>query len=181
MSLKKSLRNSLPAMVPILALPILALPILTLAACDKPLNPTQQTAADDRAVAQIEATNRAPPPLRPITPQPLPRTFIARHAVGGPNSQNNGCAFVPKGETATVALTLGTRATLLIDGQPAIFSADTGATKLPGGAWSHYVGKALSLALAQTGAGSTIATLVISDANSRPVYQASGTLRCPAI
>ena len=150
--------------------------LMVLAGCDKPMSATQQKAADDRAVLQVEATNRALPPLRPVTPQPLPRTFIARHAVGG-----TGCAFVPKGESATVALTLGARAILLIDGQPAIFSADTGATKLPDGAWSHYVGKALALGLEQPGAGSPITTLVISDPYNRTVYQASGTLRCPAI
>ena len=150
--------------------------VLALAGCDKPVSPAQQHAADDRAVAQVEATNRAFPPLRQVTPQPLPRTFVARHAVGA-----TGCAFVPKGETATIALTLGESAELLIDGQPAVFSADKGSAKLPGGAWSHYVGKALSLGLAQSGAGSPIATLVISDPYNRAVYQTSGTLRCPAI
>lgn len=149
--------------------------LLALAGCDKPLSPADQKAADDRAVTQVEATNRALPPLRPVIPQPLPRTFIARHAVGG-----SGCAFVPKDETATVALTLGDRAELLIDGQPAVFSADKGSAKLPGGVWSHYVGKALALGLTQPGAGSPIATLVISDPYNRAVYQASGTLRCPA-
>ena len=156
-------------------LPLMVL-FVALAACGKSMTPAEQKAEDDRAVAQVEATERALPPLRPVSPQPLPRTFVARHAVG-----SRTCAFVPKGQAATVALTLGARAQLLIDGQPAAFAADTGSTKLPSGAWSHYVGKALALALAQPGAGSPIAKLVISDPYNRAVYAATGMLRCPAI
>lgn len=165
-----ALQNSL------LAALLAALPILALAGCDKPMNPIQQKAADDRAVAQVEATERALPPLRPVMPQPLARSFIAGHAVGG-----KGCAFVPKGETAAIALLLDDSADLRIDNQPAVFSADKGSTKLPSGAWSRYIGKALALAVAQPGAGSPIARLSISDPHNRPVYQASGTLRCPAV
>ena len=151
------------------------LPIVALAACNQPMDPAQQKAADDRAVAQVEATNHAPAPLRPVTPQTLSPTFVARHAAGG-----KSCAFIAKGQTAVIALALDGRIELQIDSQPAVFSADKGSARLPSGAWSRYLGKSLVLALDQPGAGSPIARLVINDRFNRPVFEAGGSLRCPA-
>lgn len=157
-------------------LPFVVLPVLMLAACDKPMSSAQQKAADDRAVAQVEATNHAPAPLRPVMPQALAPPFVAQHAVG-----SKSCAFIAKGQTAIIALALEGRIELQIDNQPAVFSADKGSARLPSGAWSRYLGKALVLALNQPGAGSPIARLVISDRYNRPVFEAAGSLRCPAI
>ncbi|WP_295636609.1 hypothetical protein [Novosphingobium sp.] len=140
------------------------------------MSPAQQKVADDRAVAQVEATNHAPAPLRPVMPQALAPAFVAQHAAGG-----KSCAFVAKGETAAIALALDGRIELQIDGQPAVFSADKGSARLPSGAWSRYLGKALVLALDKPGAGSPIARLVINDRYNRPVFEAGGKLRCPAI
>ena len=42
-------------------LPFVVLPVLMLAACDKPMSSAQQKVADDRAVAQVEATVRRAP------------------------------------------------------------------------------------------------------------------------
>jgi hypothetical protein len=163
-------------MMPLIKHLLGALPILVVVACDKPMSPALQKAADDRAVKQVEATNRALPPLRPVTPQPLLHSFIERNAAGA-----RVCAFVPRGEAAAIALTLGDRTELRIDGQPAVFSADKGSAKLPTGTWSRYLGKALVLGLEQPGAQSPLARLVISDPYNRSVYLAWGSLRCPPI
>jgi len=155
---------------------LLLLPLVGLAGCDKPMPPAEQKRLDDRAVAQVEAMNHAPPPLRPVTPQPLPHASIAHRAEAGAS-----CAFVLKGGGGVFAVMAGDRAELSIDGKPAVFARDAGSTRLPSGVWSRYIGKALALLVEQPGAGSPIASLVINDPYNRPVYQAAGSLRCPAI
>ena len=162
--------------MPLQKLLVAVLLTLVVGACDEPMSPAQQKAVDDRAVAQVEATNHAPAPLRPVIPQALSPAFVARHAAGG-----KSCAFIAKGHTAAIALALDGRIELQIDSQPAVFSADKGSARLPSGAWSRYLGKALVLALDQPGAGSPIARLIVNDRYNRPVFEADGTLRCPAI
>lgn len=156
----------------LLSAPILGVALL--ASCAKPMTRAQEIAEEDRAVAQVEATERALPPPRPVKLQRLPTALVFRHAGGRGEPVGAGCAFVAG--DANLALTLDTRAEIVIDDEPLVFTSDAGATRLPGGAWTHYVGKALALALAQDG---QVARLVVMDPYNRPVFTASGLMQCP--
>jgi hypothetical protein len=150
------------------------LALLALAACDKPMPPAQQKLLDDRAVARVEAMNRAPPPLRPIKPQPVTPLTQTRGRALQP-----GCAFTPEATDAPVALLVG-HAEMLIDGQVAIFAEDTGSGFFDEEIRSHYVGKGLTLSLAGTGRGDdrNKTRLTVSDPFGRVVYSSVGDVGC---
>ena len=154
--------------------------LLPLASCSGENAP--DPAATDRAVAQVEATNKSLPPLRPIRPEPITFIEMQKFAIHG-----KGCSFVRNGGgMAADAIMLTDRAVVVIDGGAAVFAADKGSANLPLGAWSKYLGKGLSLALtplkADTGARPATnefhAKLIISDPYGRAAFEAEGDAQC---
>jgi hypothetical protein len=73
---------------------------LALAACSPDPDSAAQKAADDRAVAQVEAIQKQKPPPRAINPQPILFADIQKFNLFGA-----GCAFAPGGSMGAVLLT----------------------------------------------------------------------------
>ena len=157
---------------------VLAVPLVWLAACHKA--PQQ---SDDAAIAQVEAAQKERAPAREITPQVIDFFDISKGKLTG-----SGCNFVPdNGGMGAVLLAQEDRGIIKLDGQIVVLAADKGSAKLPQHGWSHYTGREWALTLTRIDDGKAKAMgvidsfdgqLVISDADSRPVYTAKGNVQC---
>jgi len=155
--------------------------VLLLAACDRGPTAAEQKAADDRAVAQVEAVQKQKPPPRPISPEPILFGDIQRFNLFGA-----GCAFAPGGSMGAVLLTRDKVAYLKLADRVVRFAADPGSAKLPLGTMSRYVGKEFAASLTRVGepggaqALRSSAHLTVTDPYDQPVYDADGLLQCGA-
>jgi hypothetical protein len=155
---------------------------LLLAACSSEPTPVEKATADARAVAEVEAIQKQKPPPQPLAPQAILFDDIQKHDLFGP-----GCAFAPGGSMGAVLLAQDKIGFLKLEDRIVSVASDPGSTRLPGGAWSRYVGKAFSLRLARTerqGSSPAAETLrwparvTITDAHDQMVYDATGAVQC---
>ena len=73
---------------------------LALTACVDEPTAAEKKAADDRAIAQVEAVQKQKPPPQMLEPQPILFGDIQRYNLFGA-----GCAFAPEGSMGAVFLT----------------------------------------------------------------------------
>jgi hypothetical protein len=157
---------------------VLALPLLAVAACHKA--PQQSDAA---AIAQVEAAQKERAPAQEISPQVIDFFDITKGKLTG-----SGCNFVPEnGGMGAVLLAQEDRGLIKIKDQIVVLAADKGSARLPQHGWSHYTGRewALTLTRIDDGKAKTMGVIdsftgqvVITDADSRPVYTAKGNVQC---
>ena len=119
--------------------------VMALAACSPDPNSAAQKAADDRAVAQVEAIQRQKPPPRAINPQPILFADIQKFNLFGA-----GCAFAPGDSMGAVLLTRAKAGFIKLGDGMVRFAADPGSAALPLDPRAHYVGKAMSLSLTRS-------------------------------
>lgn len=157
---------------------VIASTVLTLAACHKA--PQQSDAA---AIAQVEAAQKERAPAQEISPQVIDFFDITKGKLTG-----SGCNFVPEnGGMGAVLLAQEDRGLIKIKDQIVVLAADKGSARLPQHGWSHYTGRewALTLTRIDDGKAKTMGVIdsftgqvVITDADSRPVYTAKGNVQC---
>ena len=167
------------AVRPALIAPIL-LGLLLTTACKREPTQAEKAAADARAIAEVEAVQDTHPPIQPVTPEAITPADLERFDLLGV-----GCALVPGDQRGgdPVIVAGPTRATVKIEGRLRTFASDPGAKSLPMGAWTHYVGKDVSLGIEQETPGGKLplsgpARLTIKDRFDRVVHSVAGTLRC---
>jgi len=162
-------------------LALLALASSMLAACSPDPDSAAQKAADDRAIAQVEAAQKVKPPPRAIAPRPILFAEIQKYNLFGA-----GCAFAPGGSMGAVLLTRDKVAYLKLADRVVRFAADPGSAKLPLGTVSRYVGKEFAASLAGVGGPGDpqalrfSAHLTVTDPYNQPVYDADGLVQCGA-
>jgi hypothetical protein len=147
-----------------------AIPSLLLAAACRHQTPEEKAAADARAVAEVEAAQTIKPPVQPLelgSVNPAVRQMF--------NLSESGCGFRTDPNPGAFPLLVAGRAkaVLLINGQPAIFAADSGSPELAAGIREKYVGRSYSAQIARNPDRVTI-----RDRFERIVYQGAGTLAC---
>lgn len=153
---------------------------LALAACSDGPSAAEKKAADDRAVAQVEAIQKAKPPAKPISPQAILFADIQKFGLFGA-----GCAFAPGGSMGAVLLTRDKVAYIKLDDGVVRFASDPGSAKLPLGTSSRYVGKEFAVSLTRLGAADPGAVrfnghLSVTDPYDHVVYEADGLVQCGA-
>ena len=158
--------------------------VLLLAACTPHQTAAEKRAAEDRAIAQVNAAQSAKPPVAKIAPQPILFADIQKYDLFGA-----GCAFAPGGSMGAVLLTRPKSATMMIADKLVRFASDPGSTKLPLDTVSRYVGKETALSLTRTATLGERASdelirwaghLVVTDPFDRVVYEADGQVECRA-
>jgi len=161
-----------------------AAPLLLLAligGCGDEPTPEDQAAKAARELALVKKGNAALPPPEQILPEPILYPDIERHDLSGA-----GCNFAPGTSFATRVIARPVDAYMKIDGEIVRFAADSGATELPLGTRSRYLGRTHELRL-QLGesdsetSGETddyLGTVTLVDRNGRLVYEGSGLARC---
>ena len=152
---------------------------LALAACSGGPSAAEKRAADDRAVAQVEAVQKQKPPAKPIAPRPILFGDIQQYSLFGA-----GCAFAPGGSMGAVLLTREKVAYLKLDDRLVRFASDPGSAKFPLGTVSRYIGKEFAASLSRLGEpgdGLRFAGhLTITDPYDQIVYDADGEVQCGA-
>lgn len=146
----------------------IALALLT-AACNGQ-TPEEKAAADSRAVAEVEAIQKVRPPVQPLELGAVNPNVRRVYKLGG-----SDCAFATDPNPGAFPLLIvgGPKAVLLIDGEPAVFAADSGSPEVTAGVHARYVGRSYSAQFARQPDRVTI-----RDRFERIVYQAPGTLSC---
>jgi hypothetical protein len=159
--------------------PALIAVLLLATACKREPTKAEQDAADARAIAAVEAVQDTHPPIQPITPETISTADLERFGLLG-----LGCALVPgDNRSGDPVIVVGpTRATVKIEGRLRTFASDPGAKSLPMGAWTHYVGKDVSLEIVQNTPNRAALTgparFTIKDRFDRVVHSVAGTLNC---
>jgi len=115
---------------------------LAIAACGDEMTPEEQAQADERDVALVEQANRALPPLRPVTPEPLLLPDIERYDLLGET-----CNYAPGTSLGARVIAREADAFMKIDGEIERFAADPGARELPAHTRSVYYSKNYALRL----------------------------------
>ncbi|MDP3673605.1 MAG: hypothetical protein Q8R44_00675 [Novosphingobium sp.] len=150
-----------------------------LAACAPEQAPAEKRAAEERAIAQVNAAQNSKPPPQMIEPKPILFADIQKYNLFGA-----GCAFAPGGSMGAVLLTRSKVAYILIDDRPVRFASDPGSAKLPLDTVSRYVGKEMALSLTRTGEGGGeirwAGHLVVTDPFDQVIYEAEGQVQCGA-
>lgn len=132
--------------------------------------PQEKAAADARAVAQVEAIQKIKPPVQPLELGAVNPNVRRLYKLGA-----SDCAFATDLNPGAFPMLIvgGPKAVLLIDGEPAIFAADSGSPEVTAGVHARYVGRSYSAQFARQPDRVTI-----RDRFERIVYQASGALSC---
>ena len=161
---------------------MLAGAVLLLTGCGDDVSPEEQTAADQRDVAIVEAANKAPPPVQLITPEPILLPDIERYDLLG-----EACSYAPGTSLGARVIAREADAFMKIDGEIERFAADPGARQLPMHTRSVYGSKGYSLVLSlreDTGEGEQRASyegsVTLRDAHGRVVYEGVGEAQCVA-
>ncbi|WP_374405729.1 hypothetical protein [Pelagerythrobacter sp.] len=156
--------------------------LLSLAACGEPeLTSAEQEAADDRAIAAVEAAQDIPP--EPVEPEAIAFSDIEQNDLFGA-----GCSFVAQGEGDRVlALAMERGAYIKVEGRIRRLAPDIGSPALPLGARGQYAGKeyAMVLDLAE-GEGEQSGTetvdypsrLELRNGRDQVVFGANGVAQC---
>jgi len=153
---------------------------LALTACADGPTAAEKKAADDRAVAKVEAVQKQRPPPRMLEPEPILFGDIQRFSLFGA-----GCAFAPGGSLGAVLLTREKVAYLKLQDRMVRFASDPGSAKLPLGTVSRYVGKEFAAALTRADGEDGEAVrfaghLTITNPFDQVVYDADGLIQCGA-
>lgn len=159
---------------------IVGLAALALYGCDKDISPEEQNRMDERDIAMVEKANKAPPPLREVTPDPILAGDRERYAI-----KPGGCSFSPGFSLSERIVTLPVVAYAKIEGEMQRFAADVGSAEMPAGTRAQYFGKLYSLQLSvtqDTGEDRKPAeaegSVILRDAQGRVVYSGAGTVHC---
>lgn len=159
---------------------IVGLGALALSACGKDVSPEEQERMDERDIAMVEKVNKAPPPMRDVTPDPILAADRERYAI-----KPGGCSFSPGFSLSERVITLPVVAYAKIDGEMQRFAADVGSAEMPAGTRAQYFGKVYSLQLSITQdkaedgkPAEEEGSVVIRDAQGRVVYSGTGTIHC---
>jgi hypothetical protein len=164
------------------ALPCLVLALL--AGCGERTSPADKAAADDRAVAQVEAIQAAKPPPRPLELQAIMFDDIQANRL-----YDAACAFAPGGSMGAVLLAHDKAGYVKLKGRVVRLASDPGSERLPVVGWSRYTGKEFALRLVRAGEGAMQgdaqglrwpARLTVTDAFDQVVYAADGAVQCRA-
>lgn len=166
---------------------VLFLPLLLIACGEPELSPEQREAAEERAIAAVEAAQTIPP--EPVTPQPIAFADIERYGLFGA-----GCSFMPGGKPAqtpngagALALTSERGAYVKIEGELHRLAPDAGSPELPLGTRGKYDGKEFSMILdiaGEEGEPSGMETIdyparfVLRNARDQTVYAETGIAQC---
>jgi hypothetical protein len=149
--------------------------LILLAACGKSETPEEKALRDARDVLMVENAQRQHAPPQPIVLEAIPAKEQAMMPPEG-----KGCRFLlneaPGGDP--VALFGQVTGHIRVDGRVLSLAPDTGSSKVPGGAWTKYVGKTHLVRLTANAGGASWVEVV--DPYDRRVYFAPGTLRCAA-
>jgi len=142
-----------------------------------------KAAQDQRDIAAVNAVQNATPPAKPVAPQPILFFDITKNKLYG-----SGCNFVAvDGGMGAILLAQSDRAIIKLDEKLVILAADKGSTKLPQGAWSHYVGKEFALSLTRIDDGKAgkngvvdlfDGQMVLTDPHGSVVFNAKGNVQC---
>ena len=154
--------------------------VLALAGCADEPTAAEKKAADDRAIAQVEAAQKQKPPPQMLEPQPILFGDIQRYNMFGA-----GCAFAPEGSMGAVLLTREKVAYVKLADRMVRFASDPGSAKLPLGTVSRYIGKEFAASLTRTDGEEGEAVrfsghLTITDPFDQVVYDADGLIQCGA-
>jgi hypothetical protein len=160
---------------------VLLLALMPLAGCGDEPTPAEQAAEIARKNALVQKGNAALPPPEQVVPEPILYPDIEQHGLSGA-----GCNFAPGTSFATRVIAHPEDAYVKVDGEIMRFAADSGASELPLGARSRYLGRTheLRLALSQEGeqSGSEAVdyqgTVTLLDRHGRLVYEGSGFAQC---
>lgn len=159
---------------------IIGLAALALHGCGKDISPEEQERMDERDIAMVEQANKAPPPLREVTPDPILAGDRERYAI-----KPGGCSFSPGFSLSERIITLPVVAYAKIDNEMQRFAADVGSADMPAGTRAQYFGKLYSLQLSvtpDTGEDGEPAdaegSVTLRDAQGRVVYSGTGTVHC---
>jgi len=168
---------------------VLAGAALLLTGCGDDVAPEDRAAADERDVAMVEAANKAAPPLRQVTPEPILLPDIERYDLLG-----EACSYAPGTSLGARVISREADAFMKIDGEIERFSADTGSRELPMHTRSVYNSGDYSLVLALKEDGIEASaqgegeprservnlegTVTLRDAYDRVVYEGTGLAQC---
>jgi len=160
------------------------LPALLLASCGAQEPTPEDLAANaERDVAMVEEANNAPPPVRPVLPEPITFQDIEEHSILGA-----ACNYAPGTSLGTRIIAREADAFAKLEGEVIRFAADAGSSELPAKSWSDYDGREFSLRLAVEGEGRSAGgnggktnytgTIDMRDRWNRPVYNGTGLVQC---
>lgn len=157
--------------------------VLALAGCGENISPEEQARRDAQAVAEVRATQIAPPV--PVTLQPIGFADIEEQGMIG-----LGCSFLAEnGGNEAVAITMGNAAFAKRGGKVMRLAPDRGSAENPVGTQAKYDGREFSLQLdlleeegEQVGMETMgyDARLTLIDGRDRVLYRADGTAQCGA-
>ncbi len=170
---------------------------MLLLGCGDDRSPEEQAAADERDIALVEEANKAMPPLRPVTPEPILLPDIERYDLLG-----EACSYAPGTSLGARVIAREADAFMKIEGEIERFAADPGARELPSHTRSVYNSKNYSLVLGlrdpaserdetAAGAGEGLpreasvptegnyeGSVTLRDAHGRVVYEGVGLAQC---
>jgi hypothetical protein len=162
---------------------------LALTGCGPEPNPDEQAMADERDVAMVEQANKAMPPLKQISPEPILLPDIERYDLLGET-----CSYAPGTSLGARVIAREADAFMKIDGEIERFAADPGARELPAHTRSVYNSKGYALVLAlrdtspdpdgepapetSAGRGNYEGSVTLRDAYGRVVYEGTGLAQC---
>lgn len=167
------------------ALPaLMAIALAGAAGCRPQPSDAERAREDARAVAMVEAAQKASPPPVALAPQPISGADLAAHRLSG-----SICRFGPRDPVRGTTLLVASerRALLKLEGRFMIFAADIGSPAFAPGLLRHYVGKSHALTLDQApGDGTALgadalrwrAVLTIRDAWNQIVFTSPGEIVC---
>ena len=155
---------------------------LLLAGCGDGASDEELAQSDERDVAMVEAANKAAPPLRLVSPEPILLPDIERYDLLG-----ESCSYAPGTSLGARVIAREADAFMKIDGEIERFAADPGSRELPMHTRSVYNSKGYSLVLTleeDTGEDeqrtSYEGTVTLRDAHDRIVYEGVGEAQCAA-
>jgi hypothetical protein len=155
---------------------------LLLAGCGDEVSPEEQTAANERDVAIVEAANKVAPPVQLITPEPILLPDIERYDLLG-----EACSYAPGTSLGARVIAREADAFMKLDGEIERFAADPGARELPMHTRSVYNSKGYSLVLGlkeDTGEDgertSYEGSVTLRDEHGRVIYEGVGEAQCIA-
>jgi len=162
---------------------------LLLFGCGNEVSTEERAAADERDVAMVEAANKAAPPVKQVTPEPILLPDIERYDLLGET-----CSYAPGTSLGARVIAREADAFIKIDGEIERFAADPGSRELPMHTRSVYNSKDYSLVLAlridgadaETESGGEIdserddfeGSVTLRDAHGRVVYEGVGLAQC---
>lgn len=160
---------------------------LLLAGCGQDLSPGEQAMQDERDIEMVQQTNKTPPPLQLVAPEPIGYPDLERYDLHG-----MACNYAPGTSFGTRVIARAADAYMKIDGEMIRFAADPGARELPMRSRSLYNGRVHSLYLGlsdegeESGEGEETdveqinyeGTITLRDRFGRVVYEGVGLAQC---